>query len=213
MARAVLFFSTTFGGLMIVSVLLLHTSAPEILHSMPTFKSLRGPQRENVVRHDQPPRVRREAVEQAPKDAADTPSSMVELDRRIPPPPLPPHAPIPDAEAAIAETLGGNPSLVGIVALLERFIRHVHDRFVSLSAARATTEEVYDSFLDLAKKEILPFDRRYDRETLFPIRDDDSVFVSLASFRDHLLGATLQQVRALRCLLSAAMRRSPRPFL
>ncbi|KAL7529693.1 hypothetical protein ACHAWF_003084 [Thalassiosira exigua] len=44
----------------------------------------------------------------------------------------------------------------------------------------------------LAQKHLLPLDEAYRGRAIFPIRDDDSIFVSLASFRDHLLGDTLK---------------------
>uniref|UniRef100_A0A7S2HSP7 Glycosyltransferase 2-like domain-containing protein n=2 Tax=Helicotheca tamesis TaxID=374047 RepID=A0A7S2HSP7_9STRA len=45
----------------------------------------------------------------------------------------------------------------------------------------------------LLKQHLLPLDAAYRGRSIFPIREDDSVFMSLAAFRDHLLGETLKQ--------------------
>ena len=42
-----------------------------------------------------------------------------------------------------------------------------------------------------ASSTVLPFDAPYRGRMLFPLREDDSIFISLAAFRDHVLGQTL----------------------
>ncbi|KAL7553496.1 hypothetical protein ACHAWF_018034 [Thalassiosira exigua] len=46
--------------------------------------------------------------------------------------------------------------------------------------------------ISLARDHLAPLEATYRDKSIFPIRDDDSIFVSLASFRDHLLGDTLR---------------------
>ena len=53
--------------------------------------------------------------------------------------------------------------------------------------------QVYGAFLEEAKKSILPFDALYRGRTIFPTRDDGSIFLSLAAFREHLLAYTLKE--------------------
>jgi hypothetical protein len=57
---------------------------------------------------------------------------------------------------------------------------------------RVQRDEVHESFFRLAKEHLAPLEDAYRGRSIFPIRNDDSIFVSLASFRDHLLGDTLR---------------------
>ena len=50
---------------------------------------------------------------------------------------------------------------------------------------------MYAAFLEEASSTVLPFDAAYRGRLLFPLREDDSIFISLAAFRDHVLGQTL----------------------
>ena len=54
--------------------------------------------------------------------------------------------------------------------------------------------QVYGAFLAEAQQSILPFDALYRGRTIFPTRDDGSIFLSLAAFREHLLAYTLKEV-------------------
>ena len=46
--------------------------------------------------------------------------------------------------------------------------------------------------MEEAKQTILPFDALYRGKTIFPTREDGSIFLSLAAFREHLLAVTLK---------------------
>lgn len=49
-----------------------------------------------------------------------------------------------------------------------------------------------DAYFSLARKHLVPLDRAYRGRAVFPVREDGSLFLSLAAFREHLLAATLR---------------------
>ena len=77
------------------------------------------------------------------------------------------------------------PAMSEIIAYLDTFIRRLHQRFVELSSADKFT--VFEAYRAAAAAVLLPFDRRWKGRNLFPVRDDDSIFISIASYRDHRL--------------------------
>ena len=117
---------------------------------------------------------------------------------RIPPlffPPLPPNL--------MAEEVYGTeivpdllerdaPTIAGIIAIMQRFLsrlrmllakhRDEHDAVIVLREYYALVDEI-----------LRPFESSYRDRPIFPIREDESIFISLAAYRDHLLGATLRQ--------------------
>merc|ERR1712238_382926 len=50
---------------------------------------------------------------------------------------------------------------------------------------------IINSFYDLALSKLYPLDEVYRGRSIFPVREDDSIFLSLAAFREHLLKGTL----------------------
>ncbi len=133
------------------------------------------------------------AVKNLRKEKTNTSKSMSDLPHLYPPVPyLPIFAEIPNSEELIKETLRGvKPTIAGIVALLQKFLAELHDKNMELSANRAQGNEVIAAFWDAAKKHLVPFDEAYRGRPIFPIREDESVFLSLAAFREHLLADTL----------------------
>mmetsp|Transcript_16836 Transcript_16836/g.21290 ORF Transcript_16836/g.21290 Transcript_16836/m.21290 type:complete len:607 (-) Transcript_16836:50-1870(-) len=109
-----------------------------------------------------------------------------------PVPYLPIFASIPNDKQLIQDTLDGTkPTIAGIVALLQKFLSELHDKNMMLSQKRADGDEIIDAFFTLAKEHLLPFDKAYRGRPIFPIREDESIFLSLAAFREHLLADTL----------------------
>jgi [Skp1-protein]-hydroxyproline N-acetylglucosaminyltransferase len=114
-------------------------------------------------------------------------------------PPLPPILnvrQIPNAEVLIDDVMSGQgPTVAGIALVLSRFLdalRESNKRLASRGPPhRVQRDEVHESFARLAKESLAPLEDAYRDRLIFPVRDDDSIFVSLASFRDHLLGNTL----------------------
>jgi len=119
------------------------------------------------------------------------------------PPLLPPHLDpivpylpifpdIPNAETLIQNVLSGTkPTIAGIIALLQHFLSDLHDQNMQLSAKQASGPQIIQTFFTLATQHLLPFDKIYRQKEIFPIREDESIFLSLASFREHLLADTL----------------------
>lgn len=115
-------------------------------------------------------------------------------------PPLPPilntqH--IPNSKQLIEDTLSGrNPTVAGIALILANFLTAMHNSNKQMASwqapHRVQRDDVHQAFVNLAQKHLKPFEEVYRDKPIFPIRDDDSIFVSLASFRDYLLGDTLK---------------------
>jgi len=106
-------------------------------------------------------------------------------------PVLPPFEPVPNAEDHISKLLDGQASMAGVVAYLQKFISELHDSNMKLANASAQGEEVLYKFFNLAEKHIKPFDDAYHGKHIFPLREDDSIFISLAAFREGFLLETL----------------------
>jgi len=104
---------------------------------------------------------------------------------------LPVFPPISDSDELIKDTLEGKPTIAGIVALLQNFVSEFHNLNKELSTGDSPPAKIIRKFFRLAEKHLLPFDAYYRGETIFPVRDDGSIFMSLASFREHLLKETM----------------------
>ena len=115
-------------------------------------------------------------------------------------PPLPPilnARELPEKDQLVAETLSGsNPTIAGITLILAGFLDAMHQSNIELAKRekphRAQRDDVHEAFVSLAQKHLQPFEARYRDMPIFPTRDDDSIFMSLAAFRDYLLGDTLK---------------------
>ena len=119
-------------------------------------------------------------------------------------PPLPPinniHR-VPDPVKLVEDTLAGHkPTIAGVTLILADFLNHLHmsNKGLALKAqakgSSVTRDEVHEAFVHLAEMHLLPLEAEYvyQKKPMFPTRKDDSIFMSLASFRDHLLGDTLK---------------------
>lgn len=123
---------------------------------------------------------------------------------------LPIFPPIPNEELFIQATLHHNrPTIAGIGAILYRFLTALHQSNHQLAAHKNTTttvtinnnkhnsiemnevEIIRQAYFRLAQEHLMPLDQAYRGRSVFPIREDDSIFLSVASFREHLLADTL----------------------
>ena len=130
------------------------------------------------------------SVANVPADASSDTEGPAHL---FPPTPYLPIFPeIQNSRTLIEETLSGKPSIAGITALLQEYMSEFHDENMKLSAAKADSSEILESFYKVANEHLTPFDEAYRNKPIFPIRQDESIFLSLASFREHLLADTLQ---------------------
>ena len=126
--------------------------------------------------------------------ARESPEGFVIRERRpepaVPPPPPPPPPVAPRAAAPAAPD--AELSLEEIVTTLTKFLGEVHDAF---AAARQTSKEaIWNAYVAVAERTLVPFERKFAGRTIRPVREDGSVFVSVAAYRDHMLGHTLSEL-------------------
>jgi hypothetical protein len=109
---------------------------------------------------------------------------------------------IQNADFLMEQTLHHNqPTIAGIAAILYRFLNALHISNQQLADTASSVqnktekagrvETIRRAYFRLAQEHLVPLDEAYQGRSVFPIREDDSVFVSVASFREHLLGDTL----------------------
>lgn len=115
-------------------------------------------------------------------------------------PPLPIFYDVPDGDKLIDDLIHNNkPTIAGIVAFFNKYIKKLHEQNkvnAQLQKRDVTGENIDEMFLvksyfDLTMKEIDPLEKAYRGRTIFPVREDESLYVSLAAFREHLLGKSL----------------------
>ncbi len=109
-------------------------------------------------------------------------------------PPLPIFATIPDSQQLIDDLLHNNkPTMAGIIALLHGYLQKLHDQNQENSKIKDLPEmNIIADYYTLTRDTLGPFEEAYRGRTIFPIREaEDSVFISLAAFREHLLAQTL----------------------
>jgi [Skp1-protein]-hydroxyproline N-acetylglucosaminyltransferase len=130
--------------------------------------------------------------ENANKDVHKENADLPHLHPRLPY--LPIFAKLENEEQLIEDTLSGRkPTIAGIAAVLSRFLAALHESNLKNSAdAKQDVAEVIDTYYRLTKEYLQPLDEAYRDKPIFPIREDDSIFVSLAAFREHLLAQTLK---------------------
>jgi len=105
---------------------------------------------------------------------------------------LPPFAPIPNAEQLKQDTLNGKPTIAGIASVINDFLTALHESNKHNADIKADLPEMIQSYFELAKEYIAPFEAVYNGKPIFPVRQDGSIFISLAAFREHLLAQTLR---------------------
>lgn len=89
------------------------------------------------------------------------------------------------------DTMEGKPTIAGIVAIMQDFVSSFREENIILSRDSADGATIINSFYDLALSKLYPLDEVYRGRSIFPVREDDSIFLSLAAFREHLLKGTL----------------------
>jgi [Skp1-protein]-hydroxyproline N-acetylglucosaminyltransferase len=98
------------------------------------------------------------------------------------------------------------PTIAGIAAILYRFLSDLHqsNQYLATHKSNSTisdnnkksdktseVELIRQAYFRLAQKHLVPLDEAYRGRPIFDIRNDDSIFLSVASFREHLLADTL----------------------
>jgi hypothetical protein len=134
----------------------------------------------------------------------------------------PPFPEIDNAQQLIDETLNHEqqqPTIAGIAAVLYRFLDELHtsnQHLSSLDKKDATVDAVRGAYYELATKHLVALDKALfsygtkmsspessssgsrttirTRKLHFDIRNDDSIFISVAAYREHLLADTLKSI-------------------
>lgn len=107
-------------------------------------------------------------------------------------PHLPIFAEIPNGEQLAQDTIHGKPTIAGIAHILNRFTQALHDSNMKLASEQAELESIIKTYFGLANSYLAPLESAYRGKSVFPIREDDSIYMSLAAFREHLLSQTLK---------------------
>jgi hypothetical protein len=127
---------------------------------------------------------------------------LLHLEPRLPH--LPAFATIENAESLIEDTLKNNrPTIAGIVAVLNRFVSELRESNKLLTAEVAKEEEeiggmklkpadIRASYFSLVSEHLVPLDMALKQNSFPEIRNDGSVFMSVAAFREHMLADTLK---------------------
>jgi len=108
---------------------------------------------------------------------------------------LPVFSPVPNAQHKMDETiLEGKPSIAGIIAILQNFLRQLHTTNVAMmQGGHNDPTEVLENYFNVAKEHLRPFEKKYQDQSIFPIDTaNETIFLSLAAYREHLLADTLQ---------------------
>jgi [Skp1-protein]-hydroxyproline N-acetylglucosaminyltransferase len=144
------------------------------------------------------------------KPATTNPKSLSSHHRQYPHlfpklPYLPIFPVIEQADILIHQTLYENqPTIAGIAAILYRFLSDLHrsNQHLATTHQNITTiskenkkqnemQDIRQAYFRLARQHLIPLDSAYRGRPVFEIRNDDSIFLSVASFREHLLADTL----------------------
>ena len=111
---------------------------------------------------------------------------------------LPAFPSIANAEQLIHQVLYDNqPTIAGIAAILYQFLEELHRSNIQLTSTSTHADllrEIQTSYFKLVQKHLLPLEKAYRNRPVFEIRQDESIFVSIAAFREHLLADTLRSL-------------------
>jgi hypothetical protein len=110
-------------------------------------------------------------------------------------PPLPIFHTVDNSQPLIEDLLyNKKPTIAGIIALLNGYIEKLHQMHKSNTKNNMLDEmDIINGYFHLTEDTLKPLEDAYRGKTIFPIREkEDSIFVSLAAFREHLLGQTLK---------------------
>jgi Glycosyltransferase (GlcNAc) len=119
--------------------------------------------------------------------------------RKVEIPYYPPFAPIENGQQLAADVLSDSPNsepptLAGIIYILQMFLRDLRQSNKNLQNCtndRSGEDQVRHTYFTLVEKHLRKFEDKYRGRTIFPVRNDDTIFISLAAFREHLLFDTL----------------------
>eukprot|EP00546_Thalassionema_frauenfeldii_P017202 CAMPEP_0178898490 /NCGR_PEP_ID=MMETSP0786-20121207/2361_1 /TAXON_ID=186022 /ORGANISM="Thalassionema frauenfeldii, Strain CCMP 1798" /LENGTH=564 /DNA_ID=CAMNT_0020569217 /DNA_START=323 /DNA_END=2017 /DNA_ORIENTATION=- len=166
-------------------------------HPMDKKNSLRSHQIDERSLHKHPEAVEKSKNDDdgnnAEEEESEVDTSNLEIMAEGGLPVLPIFTPVPDGEALIESTMdGSNPTMPGVIALMQKYLKELDAANKRLRDSRNfDAQKVTETFFDVSFKYLKPFDDAYRGRSIFPIREDESIFLSLAAYREHLLADTL----------------------
>jgi len=107
-------------------------------------------------------------------------------------PHLPIFAEIPNGDQLAEDVMNGKPTIAGIAQILNKFTLALHEANLKLSNTNAEIAQILEYYFSLAHEHLSPFESAYRGKSVFPVREDDSIYMSLAAFREHLLAQTMK---------------------
>jgi hypothetical protein len=82
------------------------------------------------------------------------------------------------------------PPVEEVVANISSYLQALHERFVAIAGPKVTAEQIWEAYIDVTEKKLAQYDRANKQRIPLP-RSDDSIFVSVASYRDEYCPQTL----------------------
>jgi len=82
------------------------------------------------------------------------------------------------------------PAVEEVVANISSYLQALHERFVAIAGPKVTAEQIWEAYVDVTEKKLAQYDRANKQRIPLP-RSDDSIFVSVASYRDEYCPQTL----------------------
>jgi [Skp1-protein]-hydroxyproline N-acetylglucosaminyltransferase len=110
----------------------------------------------------------------------------------------PPFATIQNGDQLAKLVLTGHqpPPLGGIVHILQQFLlelRNANKRHINVSNDKTGEDIVRTSYFHLAQQHLVPLDEQFRGQNVVPVKEEENtIFISLAAFREHLLYETLK---------------------
>ena len=112
-------------------------------------------------------------------------------------PVLPIFTPVPNAEQLVYDLLHNNrPTMAGMQALLQEFLTKLHAFNYEFGQTHehgaGHAMEIVNNYFELTKQYLGALDKAYRGRSIFPVRTDGSIYLSLAAYREHLLAYTME---------------------
>eukprot|EP00638_Chattonella_subsalsa_P001786 CAMPEP_0117744186 /NCGR_PEP_ID=MMETSP0947-20121206/6602_1 /TAXON_ID=44440 /ORGANISM="Chattonella subsalsa, Strain CCMP2191" /LENGTH=507 /DNA_ID=CAMNT_0005561073 /DNA_START=162 /DNA_END=1685 /DNA_ORIENTATION=- len=86
------------------------------------------------------------------------------------------------------------PEMSEIMANMTTFVKRMSKKFQGITQNQKNPTDIWNIYYELAEEILIPLDLKYRGHTIYPVRDDDSIFVSIGSYRDELCPPTLKSM-------------------
>jgi len=86
------------------------------------------------------------------------------------------------------------PEMSEIIKNMTIFLGTLNKKYIHIKKEQKNPVDIWNIYFELAEKMLIPLDLQYKGSTIYPVRSDDSVFVSMASYRDEYCPETLKSM-------------------